>query len=710
MARRKIDLTLVELDAPKQTGTSDFVGAGIAGAADSVAFGFNDELSAGIKAPWAYLGSQIAGTDKSLGKAYDEQLAKNRADKKAIEQRNPVGYGTGEVIGAIGGGLLGAGTKAATATARGISRGLLPSATSGLGKAANIATKAGVASAAGAASAGLAGLGAGEGVEGRLQNAADSASTGAVLGPVLAGAGNVAGKVIKGIGSEAQSLIPANPKTAEELRKAAGPLYNKFTQSGGVYSDRLTNEIADLADAQKLTGIAGVMDEADQVLNKRLDYYSSLRGKTLSPDDLQKLDQKLASDVGRFNQAGERNFGRILNDLKYEMRNRAFDPSNAANYISQGSAGSVEALKEANRLYSQSYKAADIEKILAKAKGTENPQTSIRTNLKNLLANEKKMANYSKEERAVLEEALKRGTLGGAIKLFGGRLTDSVAGGIAGMSAGGPAGAVAGSVAGKAVGGLAADAAGAIQANKLRGALGKIQTGNTQASATNLPAVLQQQNVIPATIGLESLSRSEPSAPLSPPTGRRKIDLNEIQLDATSPEMIPQGGTQTIMQPMSQDTTLPASNEVLSRIKQAESGGNPNAKNPNSTASGLYQFTDSTWNSVVDKYGARYGITRQDKANPQAQEIMAQRLTEENAAALSKRNIEPNTANLYLAHFLGPAAAVKALQSLGKNASAAQLFPKAAQANQSIFFNKGKPRTIDEVYAVIAKKVGQDVA
>jgi hypothetical protein len=34
---------------------------------------------------------------------------------------------------------------------------------------------------------------------------------------------------------------------------------------------------------------------------------------------------------------------------------------------------------------------------------------------------------------------------------------------------------------------------------------------------------------------------------------------------------------------------------VLARIEKCESGGNPLAKNPNSSASGLYQFIHSSW-------------------------------------------------------------------------------------------------------------------
>jgi hypothetical protein len=46
------------------------------------------------------------------------------------------------------------------------------------------------------------------------------------------------------------------------------------------------------------------------------------------------------------------------------------------------------------------------------------------------------------------------------------------------------------------------------------------------------------------------------------------------------------------------------------------------------------------------------------------------------------------------------------MKSYGTKASAPQMFPAAAKANQSIFFNKsGKPRSVEEVYQVITSKV-----
>ncbi len=142
------------------------------------------------------------------------------------------------------------------------------------------------------------------------------------------------------------------------------------------------------------------------------------------------------------------------------------------------------------------------------------------------------------------------------------------------------------------------------------------------------------------------------------------------------------------------------------KLSQAESGGNPNAANPNSSATGLYQFTDGTWKAMVDKHGADLGIGYGDKNDPAAQRVMAELLTNENAQVLeNKTGQTPNDADLYLAHFMGSGKAAQAKQAMGQNNIAANMFPREAQANKSIFYDGQRPRTVDEVYQILGRKV-----
>ena len=516
-------------EAPKQKDQND-MGPLAAFVQNTPAVPFAQRIQAGGAAAVNYPIAKLTGSDVSLKDLYETA----REKQIATDEANP--------DAALAGGITGAVASLPIAMA-GLP-GKVNSATK-LGKAADISNKVAVATdkfVRGAATTGgkigrAAGVGAGTaGVYGygASKNDLDTgaafqdADASAAIGAPLAAIPGATSAAKSGISRVASDLRPKSVLTTQQLKDAAAPLYDKFTQSGGIYSSRLTDEMADLAENSKLTGIAGKQKASDKALNDVLDFYSSLRGSKLSPQELQRLDQSLAEDISRFNRAGDTNFGRILNDLKYELRAKAYDPKNAVRYIEGGDPSAVQDLLQANKLWSQSYKTRDIEKIVERAGRSENQQTSIRTGLNSLLSNDKKMAQYSPQERKILEDAQKRGAVGGIIKAFGNRLTDTLAGGLTGFTMGGTAGALAGAAAGRAAGGALTNAAGGMQAGRLQNALSKIQTGSPVASqAANVGAAL------PAAIGLATGvgtaagrgQQSDAQQPQPPMTKYRKLNL-----------------------------------------------------------------------------------------------------------------------------------------------------------------------------------------
>lgn len=114
---------------------------------------------------------------------------------------------------------------------------------------------------------------------------------------------------------------------------------------------------------------------------------------------------------------------------------------------------------------------------------------------------------------------------------------------------------------------------------------------------------------------------------------------------------------------------------VLSYIAQVESGGNPNAKNPKSSAGGLFQFIDSTAN--------QYGL--QDRFNPEQASNAAAQLLKDNSNFLSKKlGREPTQDELYLAHQQGAQGAYNLISN--PNARASDLVGRDA-----ISLNRGNP-------------------
>jgi hypothetical protein len=124
-------------------------------------------------------------------------------------------------------------------------------------------------------------------------------------------------------------------------------------------------------------------------------------------------------------------------------------------------------------------------------------------------------------------------------------------------------------------------------------------------------------------------------------------------------------------------------NGYLGRTAQIESGGNPNAQNPNSSAGGLFQFIDST--------ASQYGLT--NRTDPVAASAAAARLAADNAAQLrSALGREPTAGELYLAHQQGSGGAVKLLSN--PNARAADLV-----GAEAVRLNGGDPNMTAQQFA-----------
>jgi hypothetical protein len=173
--------------------------------------------------------------------------------------------------------------------------------------------------------------------------------------------------------------------------------------------------------------------------------------------------------------------------------------------------------------------------------------------------------------------------------------------------------------------------------------------------------------------------------------------------------------------------------EYLLATAKMESNFNPRASASTSSARGLYQFIDQTWLGTVKEAGAQLGygkyadaITKSPSGSysvsdpaarsaimklrddPHAASSMAAVLTQSNSFRLTgKIGRRPTDGELYMAHFMGVGGAARLISNAedNPNSSAARLFPNAAAANRSIFFDRsGRARTVSEVYSVLSSR------
>lgn len=153
----------------------------------------------------------------------------------------------------------------------------------------------------------------------------------------------------------------------------------------------------------------------------------------------------------------------------------------------------------------------------------------------------------------------------------------------------------------------------------------------------------------------------------------------------------------------------------------AESSFNPTVKAKTSSATGLFQFIESTWMDMVDRHGAKYGIDKSaDKASllelrkdPEISSFMAAEFAQGNKAYLEQTvGGEIGNTELYFAHFMGAGGASAFLNQLNKNplSIGADLFPSAARANKNVFYDSktGAPKTLQQVYDFFDKKFTKD--
>ncbi len=175
--------------------------------------------------------------------------------------------------------------------------------------------------------------------------------------------------------------------------------------------------------------------------------------------------------------------------------------------------------------------------------------------------------------------------------------------------------------------------------------------------------------------------------------------------------------------------------DYLLKTAQRESSLNAAAKAQTSSAAGLFQFIDQTWLGMVKNHGAKHGLQNEAAAivqdengryktaqpgdeaailalrhDAELSSLMAAEYTREASAVLETAlGRSPESAELYMAHFLGPGSAARLikLSETAPQTAASEIFPKAAAANRSIFYDsEGQARSAADVVANLSAKHG----
>ena len=612
----------------------------------------------------------------------------------------------------------------------------------------------------------------GKALEGAEQGAIAGGLTGGAIpaaGAALSDVGNTALNAAKGIFAKSPEAVQ---DAAAAMKSAAGSIYDKMRQVGATFNPQAArNLISDLQSIvsggqfiselnPKTTAIVnhiqsaaqdgslslGDLDQYRRMLgrigntedgvsagsarNAIDNFVNNAQGKDLvgglkytpqdlnnAQDELQKLqglhDNLVDSIQGKAQLAGKQggfwrnqsvteaaDDAKNLANVKQQIQNqsslidRIKDNIANAPLAEQKANQAVSLLNQGRKAYQQASKFEDISDILSKA---DNDPNKIKTGLSRFLANPDNTKGWTSGEIAQLKFAANSTGMESLMKGLGrfgfepkNVFMPSVGGAAAAATLGNPA------AAGLVVGGTLARQG---QKYAARGAaqnlLNTLQNGGGRAASTPISTLLSA----PAASAAQQIESKSP---------------------ATMPQTLPTQAIASQSQPLSYETTESTQVQpqpfnsamqdgLMQAFSKAESGGKPNAKNPNSSASGLMQFTDGTWKQMVKRYGDQTGITMQDKNDPAAQTTMAKLYAKDNVAKMQPfLNRLPTKGELYAAHVFGADGALRLINAANNtpDKQAIMLFPRAVTAgNRSIFFNGNQPRTVSEVYQIISKKV-----
>ena len=405
-------------------------------------FGLSDEALAFAGALGAKTVAEVAdilgfGEGEGFGDLGDrpfsdifEEALQRQAINLAVQQQERPGL---SLAANIGGGLLGGGAALATAPGRAAAQAL---------RTGTLAERARKGALIGGASAGAFGFGQGSGgLEERAQSAIESAPFGIVGGGVTpaigAGARSVyesTGDAVRSVGARLGLLAKEgslrNPQlTSQAVTQLASQAYDDAQSRNAVLKPRVVNRWLDEVRGTLLaqTKEGKIVRGKDDQFTNIIDRLEGLRDRPIGLLGAKEVDEALSEFIdqlsdgvtGRLTKSGQK----VLQ--VQQMLRDSVERASAKDVL--GDKGAFDALREGRRLWTQARKLDDVERIIERAKLSDNPATVIKTGFRNLVSNPKKVKGFTVEEKELLRRAAQSGAMSDAVRAFGSRLNPIIA-------------------------------------------------------------------------------------------------------------------------------------------------------------------------------------------------------------------------------------------------------------------------------------------
>lgn len=237
---------------------------------------------------------------------------------------------------------------------------------------------------------------------------------------------------------KASFLQPNGKLTSDDIARQANAAYKRAEDLGGYIkgstTDKFLDDVVQKIMPQTKAGKALAGDSPVSKVMKRLE---TLRGRPLSLQAAQEIDEYLGDAIDDFTEMGRlKKPGKRLLDIQNALRDVI---DNATPDDVFGDKQGFEALKEGRKLWSKSAKLRDVEKIITRAEMSEQPANALKSGFRTLYNNPNRMRGFTKAEKAAVKKAANAGVVseilrGPASRLFG--IGMAVKGGPVGYAAG----------------------------------------------------------------------------------------------------------------------------------------------------------------------------------------------------------------------------------------------------------------------------------
>ena len=218
------------------------------------------------------------------------------------------------------------------------------------------------------------------------------------------------------------------PGKSAYAKQVASAYYDIADKAGGTLTPQFTNNFIDsVASVGKQTE-AGQVVAGPNAVSGLVDRLQTLKDQPMTLGAAQEVDEALGDLIDKeFGVKGLSKDGRKLAQIQSTFR---YQIENEGTLDLTGGTTGFDALGPARKAWSQAMKMDDLERIQQRADLTDNPATSIKTQIRTLLTNRTKSRGYSPDEIAALKSAADRGVVGSALHVFGSRLLPLAAGAV----------------------------------------------------------------------------------------------------------------------------------------------------------------------------------------------------------------------------------------------------------------------------------------